>query len=71
MTLVGRITNFGRPSHRRLVVVAANVSTALDGGDSVSSLGGHGDRFRQKAKLTTEIFPFGHHGEETGWVLSF
>jgi len=71
LTLVGRVTNFGRPSHRHLVVVAANVSTALDGGGGVPSLGSHGDRFRQKAKLPTEIFPFGHHGEETGWVLSF
>ena len=25
----------------------------------------------KKAKLPTEIFPFGHHGEETGWGLSF
>ena len=41
MTLVGRITNFDHPSHRHLVVVSANVSTALDRGGSVSSLGGH------------------------------
>ena len=63
--------NFARPLHRHLVVVAANVSTALDGGGSASNLGGHADRFRQKLKLPTEIFLFGHHGEETGWGLSF
>ena len=59
------------PSHRHLFAVPANISTALDGGGSVSSLGGHGDRFRQKSKLPTEIFLFGHHGKETGWGLSF
>jgi len=56
VTLVGQITNFDRPSYRHLVVIAANVS-ALYGGGSVSSLGGHDDRFRQKAKLPTEIIP--------------
>ena len=29
------------------------------------------DCFHQKSKLPTEIFPFRHHGEETGWGLSF
>ena len=48
-----------------------NVSTSSGGGGIVLSLGGRGNRFSQKAKLPTEILPFGHHGEETGWGLSF
>jgi len=66
-----RWANHECPSHPHLVVVSANNSTALDGGGSASSFGGHADRFRQKLKLRTVIFLFGHHGEETGWGLSF
>ena len=48
-----------------------NVSTSSGGGGIVLSLGGRGNRFSQKAKLPTEILPFGHHGEEMGWGSSF